>query len=95
MDPLPATRSRGSATTATWATEQAREGAPEAGSGQQALPATSDVPLTSAVAEEAQVADTPSGDDLVCTALKVIADALPVAETWTEWPASSIGEAAQ
>jgi len=30
-----------------------------------------------------------------CTALKVIADALPVAETWTEWSASSIGEAAQ
>ena len=51
----------GSATSATWATEQVSDGAPVAGSGQQALPATSDVPLTCEVAEVAEVADTPDG----------------------------------
>lgn len=51
----------GSATSATWATEQVTEGSPVAGSGQQALPATSDVPLTCEVAEVAHVADTPAG----------------------------------
>jgi hypothetical protein len=51
----------GSATSATWATEQVSDGAPVAGSGQQALPATATWPLTSAVAEVAHVADTPAG----------------------------------
>jgi hypothetical protein len=48
-----------SATSATWATGQVSDGPPVAGSGQQALPATGTVPLTSGVAEVAQVADTP------------------------------------
>jgi Protein of unknown function (DUF3631) len=47
------------ATSATSATAQVNEGWPVAGSGQQALPATSPIPLTSTVAEVAQVADTP------------------------------------
>jgi hypothetical protein len=52
-----------SATSATCATAQI-SGLPEvAGSGQQALPATSPMPLTSAVAEVAQVALTPGGGD--------------------------------
>jgi hypothetical protein len=50
----------GSATSATSATAQVSEGAPVAGSGQQALPATWTPPLTSDVAQVAQVADTPS-----------------------------------
>jgi hypothetical protein len=50
----------GSATSATWATPQVEDGAQVAGSGQQALPATSAMPLTSDVAEVAQVADTPT-----------------------------------
>jgi hypothetical protein len=49
-----------SATSATSATAQVSEGEPVAGSGQQALPATSVVPLTSGVAQVAQVADTPA-----------------------------------
>ncbi len=51
----------GSATSATSATGQVSDGAPVAGSGQQALPATWTLPLTSDVAQVAQVADTPSG----------------------------------
>ena len=51
----------GSATSATSATSQVSDGAPVAGSGQQALPATWTLPLTSDVAQVAQVADTPSG----------------------------------
>ena len=42
VDPLPATRAGGSATSATSATAQVSDGAPVAGSGQQALPATCD-----------------------------------------------------
>ena len=57
LPPLPG----GSATSATSATGQVSEGAPVAGSGQQALPATWTLPLTSDVAQVAQVADTPSG----------------------------------
>ena len=49
----------GSATSATSATAQVNDGWPVAGSGQEALPATADMPLTCAVAEVAQVADTP------------------------------------
>ena len=53
----------GSATSATCATAQV-SGLPEvAGSGQQALPATSPMLLTSEVAEVAEVADTPGGSD--------------------------------
>lgn len=58
--------SGGSATSATWATSQVSEGAQVAGSGQQALPATSAPPPTCEVAEVAQVADTPDGRGL-CT----------------------------
>ena len=57
LPPLPG----GSATSATSATALVSDGAPVAGSGQQALPATWTLPLTSDVAEVAQVADTPSG----------------------------------
>ena len=57
LPPLPG----GSATSATSATSQVSDGAPVAGSGQQALPATWTLPLTSDVAQVAQVADTPSG----------------------------------
>ena len=59
----------GSATSATTATGQVSDGAPVAGSGQQALPATWTMPLTSDVAEVAQVADTPggSGQKQLCT----------------------------
>ena len=49
-----------SATSATSATGQVNDGRPVAGSGQQALPATSDMPLTCEVAEVAEVADTPA-----------------------------------
>jgi hypothetical protein len=49
-----------SATSATSATAQVSDGVPVAGSGQQALPATSALPLTSGVAQVAQLADTPS-----------------------------------
>jgi hypothetical protein len=61
----------GSATSATWATTQASDGTPVAGSGQEALPATSDPLLTSEVAEVAQVADTPpgSGQCTICGGL--------------------------
>ena len=52
LPPLPG----GSATSATTATPQVSEPGEVAGSGQQALPATSPMPLTSAVAEVAQVA---------------------------------------
>lgn len=54
---------RDSATSATSATEQVNEGAPVAGSGQQALPATGAPRLTSDVAEVAEVADTPREKD--------------------------------
>jgi hypothetical protein len=57
LPPLPG----GSATSATSATGQVSDSAPVAGSGQQALPATATLPLTSDVAEVAQVADTPGG----------------------------------
>jgi hypothetical protein len=56
----------GSATSATSATAQVSGGAPVAGSRQEVLPATSDMPLTSAVAEVAEVAD-PPGSDASCT----------------------------
>lgn len=56
LPPLPG----GSATSATSATGQVSDGAAVAGSGQEALPATGMVPLTSDVAQVAQVADTPS-----------------------------------
>lgn len=49
----------GSATSATSATAQVSDGAPVAGSAQQALPATGTMPLTCDVADVAQVADTP------------------------------------
>jgi hypothetical protein len=52
----------GSATSATSATAQVTEGAPVAGSGQQALPATAAMPLTCEVAEVAQVAETLGGE---------------------------------
>jgi hypothetical protein len=52
----------GSATSATLATAQVNDGGPVAGSGQQALPATSAMPLTCEVADVAQVADTPRTD---------------------------------
>jgi hypothetical protein len=52
----------GSATSATSATSQVNDGGPVAGSGQEALPATDIMPLTSDVAQVAQVADTPDGD---------------------------------
>ena len=55
-----------SATSATSATGQVSEGSQVAGSGSQALPATGTMPLSSGVAEVAQVADTPSGDGF-CT----------------------------
>ncbi len=56
----------GSATSATSATGQVNDGRPVAGSGQQALPATSDMPLTCDVAQVAEVADTaPNGG--LCT----------------------------
>jgi Protein of unknown function (DUF3631) len=57
LPPLPG----GSATCATWATAQVNDGDSVAGSGQQALPATAAPPLTSDVAQVAQVADTPGG----------------------------------
>ena len=64
LPPLPG----GSATSATSATAQVSDGAPVAGSGQQALPATWTLPLTSDVAQVAQVADTPSGSgQKLCT----------------------------
>ena len=58
----------GSATSATSATAQVN-GVAVAGSGQQVLPATGDPPLTSAVAQVAEVADTPggSGRERLCT----------------------------
>jgi hypothetical protein len=55
-----------SATCATSATGQVNDGPEVAGSGQQALPATSPMPLTSGVAEVAQVADTTSGTCTAC-----------------------------
>lgn len=57
----------GSATSATSATGQVNDGPEVAGSGQEALPATSDMPLTCDVAQVAQVADTPRTNGL-CTA---------------------------
>jgi hypothetical protein len=54
----------GSATSATSATAQVNDGAPVAGSRSDVLPATSDMPLTSEVAEVAEVADTPGPDPL-------------------------------
>jgi Protein of unknown function (DUF3631) len=56
----------GSATSATSATAQVNDGQQVAGSGQQALPATSDMPLTCDVAQVAEVADTPPSGGL-CT----------------------------
>ena len=50
----------GSATSATSATAQVNDGDPVAGSTSDVLPATSDPPLTSAVAQVAEVADTPA-----------------------------------
>jgi hypothetical protein len=51
----------GSATSATSATAQVNHGARVAGSTQQVLPATSPLPLTSEVAQVAEVAHTPGG----------------------------------
>ena len=56
----------GSATSATSATGQVNDGRSVAGSGQQALPATSDMPLTCDVAQVAEVAHTPPSGGL-CT----------------------------
>jgi hypothetical protein len=53
----------GSATSATSATAQVSELGEVAGSGWDALPATGDPPVTSAVAEVAEVADTPPASD--------------------------------
>lgn len=53
----------GSATSATSATAQVNGGAPVAGSRQEVLPATSDPPVTSAVAQVAEVADPPGVKD--------------------------------
>jgi hypothetical protein len=58
----------GSATSATSATAQVSEGAQVAGSTEEVLPATGDPPLTSAVAQVAEVADPPpaSGRCTIC-----------------------------
>lgn len=56
----------GSATSATSATGQVNNGGPVAGSTCEVLPATSDVSLTCAVAQVAEVADTPCANGL-CT----------------------------
>ena len=53
-----------SATSATCATAQVSEGAEVAGSRQEVLPATGDPPVTSGVAQVAEVADTPGPDPL-------------------------------
>ena len=59
--------SGGSATSATSATGQVNDGPAVAGSGQEALPATADMPLTCEVAQVAEVADPPRTNGL-CTA---------------------------
>ena len=73
----------GSATGATWATSQVSDGAPVAGSGQQALPATSPMPLTCEVADVAEVADTPCEGGL-CTVCGQLLDPALIAAGFTD-----------
>ena len=78
-----------SATSATSATAHVSEGAPVAGSGQQALPATGEVPLTSGVAEVADVAETPSGRGpgrVITCACGIALDAVYCKLGWTHHP---------
>jgi len=70
----------GSATSATSATSQVSEGAPVAGSTSDVLPATSPMPLTSLVAQVADVAHTP-GRACPEAAAPVTGDHAPLIET--------------